>query len=169
MGAINYCTSPRICTLGYYFTDYEEPDENDILETIAINNVSREVAKEILRDNFYDSINEDFDAVDSLLDKDKNDWKYYEITVKDGYHEGFYVNFDNVYIAFDEDRQRLEMHKELTQIRQRILKCIKEYGMRITIPHWCPTWYKTIDESYKKLNELIKEERKFINSIKVES
>ena len=92
----------------------------------------------------------------------------YSVSVNDGYYEGFQIYISREQLAFDYWYQRKEMHKELTQIKNKIIVAIEEYTMRVCYPGYCIGWKDTIEESLKALNEAIKEERKVINSLKIE-
>jgi hypothetical protein len=164
MGAWNYGTSDVI-TVADYGINYT-PSNEEIEDVMAEYECDEKEAENILHQQHYDYTVERFDSVNALF---KNqDFKYYTVSVDGGYYEGFQINISREQLAFDYWYQRKEMHKELTQIKNKIIVAIEEYTMRVCYPGWCIGWKDTIEESLKALNEAIKEERKVINNLKIE-
>lgn len=164
MGAWNYGNSDVI-TVADYDIIYT-PSIEEIEDVMAEYECDEKEAENILHQQHYDYTVERFDSVNALF---KNqDFKYYTVSVDEGYYEGFQINISREQLAFDYWYQRKEMHKELTKIKNKIIVAIEEYTMRVCYPGWCIGWKDTINESLKALKEAIKEERKVINSLKIE-
>lgn len=164
MGAWNYGTSDVI-TVADYDINYT-PSIEEIEGTKVDYECDEKTAEDIIYQQHQDDEEERFNSVKDLF---KNqDFKYYSVSVDVGYYEGFQINISREQLAFDYWYQRKEMHKELTQIKNKLIVAIEEYLMRVCYPGWCIGWKDTINESLKALNEAIKEERKVINNLKIE-
>lgn len=164
MGAWNYVNSDVI-TVADYDIIYT-PSNEEIEGTMEDFECDKKEAEDILHQQHQDYTQERFNSVNDLF---KNqEFEYYSVSVDAGYYEGFQINISREQLAFDNSYQRKEMHKELTRIKNKIIVAIKEYTMCVCYPGWCIGWEDTIENSLKALNEAIKEERKVINSLKIE-
>lgn len=164
MGTWNYRDSDVI-TVADYDIIYT-PSIEEIEGTMIDYECDEKEAEDILYQQHQDDKEERFNSVNDLF---KNqDFKYYSVSVDSGYYEGFQIKISRGQFAFDNSHQRKEMHKELTRIKNKIIVAINEYFMRVCHPGWCIGWEDTIEDSLKALNEAIKEERKIINSLKIE-
>ena len=95
MGAINYGTSDYI-TMGMQPLQVQELENNF---------------------DFADSYMEDiYGAAENELDK--YDFYYYNVTLKSGYYEGFYLNIENNFdLYYDNWEDKKEALKEITQLK----------------------------------------------------
>lgn len=164
MSTWNYCKSDVI-TVADYDINYT-PSIEEIEGTMIDCECDEKEAEDILYQQHQDYKEERFNSVNDLF-KNQN-FKYYSVSVNDGYYEGFQINISREQLAFDNYCQRKEMRKELTRIKNKIIVAIEEYTMRVCYPGWCIGWKDTIEDSLKALNEAIKEERKVINNLKIE-
>ena len=171
MGTWNYGKSPRICTLAYMDIDCPEFTEEEVKDEYSSNaefmgeSYDLEHAKHDLEEQFYEYINDRFK--DCKFELENQGFKYYKVLVEGGYYQGFCVEIDHEFLYLDSPLERLEMHKELTQLRTKLRHCIREFGLRVHYPSWCPGWEDTIEKSLTKLQESIKKEREFINNMLV--
>jgi hypothetical protein len=131
MGTINYGTSEYI-TIGYN-CNYLETDD----------------------DRFFVQV--DFDQIAGIL---KNEFFYYfHVTLNPGYYEGYYINIEyNFPICFDDYIKKQAAQKEITRIKQFLLKCIEDFGCCAVFPGWC-TGYADYKETHKLLNAAMREMR----------
>lgn len=157
MGTINYYTSDYI-TLGlkpYNYGDFEN-------DAYFMEEAKAEIAEyggtiEDCISNYIESYYEaDYANVEAVLNKYQL-W-YYRVTIKPGYYEGFTLNIENNYcIALDSWKDRREMNKEITQIKQLLLECA-ELGLVACHPGWC-TGYEDYNGTIKAIKTAIKEMR----------
>ena len=133
MGAINYGTSTFLCDLGYNLNNdvenYEEAQEEQ-----------RWTADEV-----QDYLNEL-----SLC--------YYNIVIKPGYYEGFYLEIsdidDNYYSDYDCKNERVE---ELHKIGRALIYLTNHFGLVNYEPGWC-TGYATTDSTISYIKQAVKRE-----------
>ena len=136
MGTINYFTSDYI-TIGY---DLSYDYENDF-ETY-----------EEAQEQLYFDIEETHEIIADLLKK--YDFYHYHVVIKPGYYEGFSIDIENNFsICFDNYQDKKEVQKEITQIKDFLLKCL-DYGLCVVYPGWC-TSYLNKSDSIKGVKEAI--------------
>ena len=138
MGTINYGTSEYI-TVGlepYDFADYEnESGECDY-------------------DARCTDMRMDCAYVENILAR--YDFFYFDIRVKPGYYEGFYIDIEsNFGLAYDSWEDKREALKEATQIKRFLLECV-ESCCCVVHPGWC-TGYEGEDESKASIAAAIAE------------
>ena len=133
MGAINYGTSTYLCNLGYNLNNGVSDDEeaqDDQLWT------SQEVQ----------------DYLDEL------GLCYYDIELKHGYYEGFYLEIsdidDNYYSDYDCKQERV---KELHKIGRALIYLTNHFNLVNYAPGWC-TGYSTTDYTIRAIKEAVKKE-----------
>ena len=137
MGAINYKTS-KFLTIGYNLHDME-------------------------CDEFYfDYIEDEFDNINILLKQ--QDFKIFTVDLVPGYYEGFSINIDFDYLYFDDYNEKLEALKEITQLKQFLIFCVKNFNVNVCHPGWC-TSYLNYKDSLTTINNKIKEIKQLIKSI----
>ena len=139
MGAINYKISDYI-TLGYNCNNIDYQDEY-----------------------YFDIINFYYDEIAGIL---RNEFFYYfNVKLAPGYYEGFSLDIDcNFSYCFDNWKEKAEAQKEITEIKNFLLKCINEYECCAVAPGWCTTYFSH-DDTIKKLNDAIKEMRDHVASV----
>ena len=94
----------------------------------------------------------------------KYNFYYYNITLKNGYYEGFYINIENNFpICYDDHNDKKEAQKELTTIKAFLHFCV-DNGLNVCFPSWC-TSYLNYKESNTAIDEAIKEEREKVKDI----
>lgn len=133
MGAINYGTSELFCNLGYNLNndvaDYEEA-QNDQSWT-------------------YDEVQ---DYIDELT------LYYYDIHIKPGYYEGFYLDISDIdgdYYADDEDKQ--ERVKELHKIGRALIDIANKFGLVSYAPGWS-TGHANTGDTIRAIKKAVKKE-----------
>lgn len=131
MGTINYGTSEYI-TIGCNCKYLETDDDYYFLQT-------------------------DFDVIQRILNNEY--FYYFHITLEPGYYEGYYINIKyNFPLCFDDYIEKQAAQKEITRIKQFLLKCIEDFGCCAVFPGWC-TGYSDYKETHKLLNAAMKEMR----------
>lgn len=129
MGAINYGTSELFCNLGYNLNndvDYEEAQEEQ-----------RWTADEV--QEYIDEL--------SLC--------YYEIELKPGYYEGFYLDISGDYFADDEDKEARV--KELHKIGRALIYLTNHFCLVNYAPGW-RTGYAATDSTIRYIKQAVKRE-----------
>lgn len=168
MGAINYGTNRILCSLGYYYIS-PDTDEETIKEYRKEFDLSEEewsdseIEEKIYEDN-SEMLRDDMKEVEKRL----GDYEYFEVSVECGYYEGFYISIDEKYLYLDTYQDRILMQKELTKLKNDLIYCIENLGVRVCYPDWCTGWEKSVEDSIKVLEASVKEERKRIKTLRTE-
>lgn len=132
MGAINYGTSEYI-TIGlkpYNYDDYMTETEDIDYELMQMD---------------YDT---DRENIEYILDK--YNFNFFNVSIKFGYYEGFYLNI-NTDFDFYNWKDKADALKEATQVKNMLIKCCG-CGLCTAYPSWC-----TVYENYKDSIESIKD------------
>ena len=130
MGTINYGTSDYI-TIGYNCNDIDYDDADY---------------------DFY--INDDYETVKHVLNE--NFFYYFHVALKPGYYEGFYIDIEyNFPLFFDNCTERAEAQKEITVIKNTLIKCVKNTNCCAVFPGWC-TSYANYKDTLTKISEAVK-------------
>lgn len=133
MGAINYGTSTFLCNIGY--------------------NLNNDVADhEEAQDNQYWTAKEVQDYLDDLS------LCFYDIELKPGYYEGFYLDISDIngdyYSDYDCKEERI---KELHKIGRALIHLTNYYGLVDYAPGWC-TGYSTKNNTIRYIKQAVKDE-----------
>ena len=132
MGAINY-NENEIIKLGYDISLLEEDDEGFFMH------------------DFIEDIEEKINPFQS-------DYRLFKVNIEYGYYEGFYLHFeDNTGWCFADWREKREAFKELTWLKETLIACVKEDGLRSFGGRWCQRFYDyedTIEEIKKGINKM---------------
>lgn len=157
MGTINYGASDYI-TLGvrpYGFCDFEA-DPDFMKEIRAQVKEYGGTVDEAIYDYIYNCYGDDLANITSLLNQ--HDFKYYHISIKSGYYEGFYLDIESNYgVAFDSWQDKREAQKEITEIKQFLIDCAG-CGLVACYPGWC-TGYDDYKGTIKAIKAAVKEMR----------
>ena len=133
MGAINYGTSEFLCSLGYNLN-------NDVADCEEAQNDQLWTAEEV--QDYLDEF--------SLC--------YYDIELKPGYYEGFYLEIsdidDNYYSDYDCKQERV---KELHMIGRALIDLANKFGLVSYAPGWC-TGYASTDSTISYIKQSVKRE-----------
>lgn len=157
MGAINYETSDYI-TMGVKPYDVEDfKQDHDFMQ------FAQEQADEYggsLEDCIYDQIqacyDSDFENIQAILGK--YDFRYYHITIKPGYYEGFSLDIENNFLtAYDDREDKRDAQKELTQVKKCLIECAN-VGLVACMPGWCTAYYDR-EHTIKGISNAIKSMR----------
>lgn len=159
MGTINYGTNNILCTLGYNVSTNKYED-SDIKSIMRYKKCNEETAISILEDGWRETIDDLFFGVKHLFNKP---FTYYQVKVKPGYYEGFYIDIEDTYSCLDSN-DRIKMNKELTEIKDLMKLSIRLYDMVVCYPGWCNS-YETSEQSLKDLQGYINAERNRIKNI----
>ena len=157
MGTINYYTSDYI-TLGlkpYNYGDFE--NDAYFMEEAKAEITEYGGTIEDCISNYIESCYEaDYANIEGVLDKYQ--LRYYRVTIKFGYYEGFSLDIENNYcVALDSWEDRREMNKEITRIKQLLLECAG-LGLVACYPGWC-TGYEDYNGTIKAIKAAIEEMR----------
>ena len=130
MGAINYGTSTYLCSLGYNLNNdvenYEEAQDDQFW-----------TAEEV---QYY---------IDELS------LCYYDIELKHGYYQGFYLDIRGDYYADDEDKE--ERAKELHKIGRALIYLVNKFGLVSYAPGW-RTCYSNTGSTIRYIKNAVKKE-----------
>ena len=133
MGAINYGTSTYLCSLGYNLN-------NDV-----------ENHEEAQDDQFW-TAEEVQDYIDELS------LCYYNIDIKPGYYEGFYIDISDIngdyYSDYDCKQERVE---ELHKIGRALIYLTNHFNLVNYEPGWC-TGYSNTDSTIRYIKNAVKRE-----------
>jgi hypothetical protein len=166
MGTFNYGSSHDIITLGHYTGFYYYPDDEEIADEMEELNVSKDKAIESLIESNSYMVQDDLDSIDSHINNDL-DLHFYQVKTVSGYYSGFWIDIENDWLCIDSYKDRAVIQKEITQIKNFLIKCVMEYDMRVHYPGWCVGWEDGIENSIKKINETIKEERQKVKKLPI--
>ena len=133
MGAINYGTSTYLCSLGYNLN-------NDVADCEEAQDEQRWTADDV--QDYLDDL--------SLC--------YYDIEIKPGYYEGFYLDIsdidDNYYADYDCKNERV---KELHKIGRALIDLANKFGLVLYAPGWC-TGYANTGDTIRYIKQAVKDE-----------
>ena len=133
MGAINYGTSAFLCNLGYNLN-------NDVADDEEAQNEQRWTADEVQ------------DYLDDL------DLCYYDIEIKPGYYEGFYLDISDINSDYySDDDCKEERIRELHKIGRALIHLTNYYGLVDYTPGWC-TDYATTNGTIQLIKQAVKRE-----------
>lgn len=147
MGAINYGSS-NIVSLGVNVSNYNSEEDFGLME------------------DFYDTIK-------SIIDK--YSLSHIDVTIEDGYYEGFYINIENEniisyqtkdkkYIDYiDNSEEKQEILKELTQLKKMLFE-LAENGLVEYSAGWC-TGYSNFEDTIKSIKKAIKTEKDTVKNL----
>lgn len=139
MGAINY-GSNEIINIGYNLKnrDYDNLDDEYLFEE------------------------DDYEQVKWALEK--RYFNYFDVELKGGYYEGFYLIIDFKYLYLDNYNEKLEALKEATKLKEFLVECINDYSMVVYHPGW-GTSYEDRKTSLTMVEQAIKEEKARIKKL----
>ena len=106
------------------------------------------------------------DSIKSHINNDL-DLHFYCVKTVSGYYNGFWIDIEQQYLCIDGYKDRAIIQKEITQIKNFLIKCVSEYGMRVHYPGWCVGWEDVIEKSIAKKNEAIKDERQKVKKLPI--
>lgn len=157
MGAVNYFTSDYI-TLGLHPYDIDDfTSDADFMDEIE-NEIEEYggTVEEAINNYINDCYESDFENIEFELNK--HNFRYYHITIKPGYYEGFTLDIENNYsISYDSWEDKRDAQKEITEIRRFLIACAG-MGLVECSPGWC-TGYSDYNGTVKAIGEAIKEMR----------
>lgn len=157
MGAVNYFTSDYI-TLGLRPYDIDDfTSDADFMDEIE-NEIEEYggTGEEAINNYINDCYESDFENIEFELNK--HNFRYYHITIKPGYYEGFTLDIENNYsISYDSWEDKRDAQKEITEIRRFLIACAG-MGLAKCSPGWC-TGYSDYNDTVKAIGEAIKEMR----------
>lgn len=117
MGAINYYKNDFV-TIAVNIEEFEE-DEKELTENGFYYNIDDEIT------NLYEDIT-------NILSK--YNFYYTHVTIKSGYYDGFYIDFENNFDIFYNDYfEKMQAVKEVTQLKKFLIECV-ENGLCVCFP-----------------------------------
>lgn len=134
MGAINYGTSEYI-TIGlkpYNYDDY-------MTET-------KDIDYELMQMDY------DTDGENAEYILDKYNFNFFNVSIKCGYYEGFYLNIKTNFDFYNWE-DKADALKEATQLKNMLIECCG-VGLCEVCPGWC-TSYKSYAESIKSIKDAV--------------
>lgn len=145
MGAINYGASTYLCNIGYNLN-------NDVADYEEAQNDQYWTAKEV--QDYLDDL--------SLC--------FYDIELKPGYYEGFYLDISDINGDYysDDDCNKNERIKELHLIARALIHLTNRCGLVLYAPGW-GTRYATTDGTIRAVKKAVKKEITEIYNLKNES
>lgn len=140
MGTINYKTNKYV--------------------TLALN-TSCLYEEEITEEEFSDTELFIYEETQEIINKYK--FEYFDVQVKGGYYDGFYIDFDFKRDYIDCYKERQLMQKEITQLKKLLFELI-DYELNVCCPGWVTTWLdcKNSKEAVNKAIKTIRKEAKEI-------
>lgn len=168
MGSINYGTNKILCSLGYYniTPDTSEEAVKDYRESYGFDEeeYSDSEIEEMIYDDNIENARYEMEEVKRRLGK----YEYFNVSVECGYYEGFYISIDEEYLYLDSWKDKILMQKELTKLKNDLIYCIENHGVRVCYPGWCTGWEESIKDSIKELEASVKAERERIKKLRTE-
>ena len=132
MGAINYGTSTYLCSLGY--------------------NLNNDVA------DYEEAQNDQFWTAEEVKDYiDELSLCYYNIDIKPGYYEGFYLDIRDINGDYHADEDKQERVEELHKIGRALIYLTNHFNLVNYAPGWC-TGYATTDSTIRYIKQAVKRE-----------
>ena len=141
MGAINYGTSAYLCNIGYNLN-------NDVEDYDEAQDDQRWTSEEVK------------DYLDDLI------LCFYDIKIKPGYYEGFYLDISDINGDYysDEDFKN-ERIKELHLIGRALINLANKFGLAYYVPSW-GTWYANTGGTIRAIKKAVKDEVTAIYKLK---
>lgn len=160
MGAINYGRN-EFLNLGLNIFKYNE----ETIKSLAKMKENGELDYEEIENEelVYESMCVLYEDCEEIINE-LGRLNYYEIELKSGYYEGFYLDIDNSFSCYN-GYEKQEAQKELTTLKKCLLRLI-ELGLVHYTPGWC-TGYSDKEKTKLKLKEAVKKERERIRKIRV--
>lgn len=113
--------------------------------------------------NLSNPMYEDFNEVETLydvlsLELNKQSFSYFDVTLKPGYYEGFYLNIKSNFPAyFYNYQEKQDAQKEVTQLKKFLNLCV-DNGLVQYFPSWC-TGYATMKDTRKAIDLAVEKMR----------
>lgn len=95
----------------------------------------------------------------------KYNFEYFDIQVKGGYYDGFYIDFDFKREYVDCFQERALIQKEITQLKKLLFELV-DYELKVCFPWWVTKWLNQ-KESKQEIQKAIKEIRKDAKSFEL--
>lgn len=103
-----------------------------------------------------------YDIIHEIVDH--YNFTYFNVKIKSGYYEGFYINIRADYPEYFYDcGERLDAQKEVTKLKKMLLECVKN-GLVEYSPGWC-TGYNDINGTKLAVMRATQELRREVNNI----
>ena len=176
MGTINYGTSyhffntngkrewEKDITIGLKPMSYYDDDESGYSEYIE----QRKSEDEDFEYDRSDYNNDEDSFIREEIEEffeNANTPYHYTVSLESGYYEGFYLKIENdIPWIFNDTEEKKEYQKDVTVLKEFLLKLINEYGLVVVYPGWC-TGYADKNDSVKEIGEFVKNLRNEIKSV----
>lgn len=163
MGSINYHTSEYI-TLAVKPLEIEEvlqdPYFFEWADSIVRSWTGSATLEALAVDRIYNDYQDIYNTAKNIIGD--YDFERYELHTLPGYEEGYSIDVECCLPGhFDTYQHKKEAQKEVTQVKECLIRLVKECGFRECFPSWS-TSYSDEKDTIKGINEAIKLMRKEI-------
>lgn len=139
-------------TINYKQNKYVTVGTNTDIFTTEIDEDFEELEAETIFNDYYKELT-------NIISK--YTFEFLNVEIKSGYYDGFYIDFNLDYCFFDNYKEKMQVLKEITKLKNFLFECL-ENNMCVCFPFWCTT-YLNYEESKK---EIIKAMKQFKEDIK---
>ena len=163
MGSINYHTSEYI-TLAIKPLEIDgvlqDPYFVEWADSIAQSWTSSATLEALAIDWIYNDYQDIYNTAKNIIDE--YDFERYELHILPGYEEGYSINIECCLPGhFDTYKDKKEAQKEVTQVKECLIRLVKGAGFCECFPSWS-TGYSDVKDTIKGINGAIKLMRKEI-------
>lgn len=156
MGSINYHTSEYI-TLAVKPLEIDEvlqdPYFVEWAESVEMSFTGSNTLEALAVDRIYNDYQDIYNTAKNIIDN--YDFEWYELHVLPGYEEGYSINIECCLPGhFDTYQHKKEAQKEVTQVKECLIRLVKECGFRECFPSWS-TSYSDVKGTIKALMRLL--------------
>lgn len=169
MGSINYHTSEYI-TLAIKPLEIDEvlqdPYFVEWAESIEMSFTGSNTVEALAMDRIYNDYQDIYNTAKNIIDEYNFEW--YELHILPGYEEGYSIDVECCLPShFDTCKDKKEAQKEVTQVKECLIRLVKEACFCECFPSWS-TDYSEEKDTIKGINAAIKLMRKEISITETE-
>lgn len=169
MGSINYHTSEYI-TLAVRPLEIDEvlqdPYFREWAENVGMSFTGSNTMGALAIDWIYNDYQNIHNTAKNIIDDYGFEW--YELHLLPGYEEGYSIDIECCLPGhFDTYKDKKEAQKEVTQVKECLIRLVKEAGFCECFPSWS-TDYSDVKDTIKGINAAIKLMRKEITITETE-
>lgn len=169
MGSINYHTSEYI-TLAVKPLEIEEvlqdPYFVEWADSIVRSWTGSATLEALAVDRIYNDYQDIYNTAKNIIND--YDFEWYELHILPGYEEGYSIDVECCLPGhFDTYKDKKEAQKEVTQVKECLIRLVKEACFCECFPSWS-TGYSDVKDTIKGINKAIKLMRKEIELTETE-
>ena len=99
-----------------------------------------------------------YDLYKTQEELNKHKFYYFDLSINPGYYDGFYLKLEenNTKYIYQNNKEKNEVLKELTVIKNTLIKLVKNESLWGCYPGWIYNQLETV-ETIRQIKELIKE------------